>query len=229
MATGLPEPNPRPGSAAERGHLAAAALAVVGERGFQASSSELVVERAGLGPGAFHRHFEDLRDCCSQLYAEIAEDFNRSVFDAIARSEAERWRDRLRVAAYAVARYFNQHPEEVRFGVLGLLDAGEMLQVQREQRLKPLVDLIDEARQELANPGSISRSAAESTVGSIFALLLREVREHGRVRQAESLVPELMYIAVRPYFGENVAREELSMPPPPGVEPEPVSGRQART
>lgn len=224
-----PQPRPRPGSAEERERLAAAAAAVVGERGFQASSVELVAKRAGLDRAAFHRHFRDLRDCCAQVYTEVAEDLNEDIFGAIARSGTERWRDRLRVAAYAAARHFKEHPREVRFGVMGLLDGGEMFQVQREQHLEPLVDLVDEARAELEDPDSISRAAAESTVGSILGFLFREVKEHGRVREAETLVPELMYVAVRPYFGEDVAREELRIPPPPDPQPELLTGRQART
>ena len=34
-------------------------------------------------------------------------------------------------------------------------------------------------------------------------------------RSAVDFVPELMYVAVRPYVGEEVAREELAIPPPP--------------
>jgi AcrR family transcriptional regulator len=201
----------------------------VGERGFAGSSAELVAAQAGLDPEAFDRHFRDLRDCCSQIYSEISGDLTKVVFDAISESGARSWRDRLRAAGYAAARYLNEHPREIRFSVIGVLDAGEMLQVQREQRVKPMVDLVDEARWELADPGSISRAAAESTVGSILGFLLREVKEHGRVRGAESMVPQLMYVAVRPYFGEDVAREELSIPPPSLSETKISSGRQPRT
>lgn len=229
MPVELPERRPRPGSAGERERLAAAALAVVGERGFQASSVELVAERAGLDEDAFHRHFTDLRDCCSQLNAEISREFNEAVFSAIAASGARRWRDRLRVAGYAAARYFRQHPAEIRFSVTGLLDAGETVQAERERQLQPMVDLVDEARSELDDPESISRAAAESTVGSILGLLLREVKEHGRVRDGDAILPEVMYVAVRPYFGEDVAREELSIPPPSLPETDFSSGRQLRT
>lgn len=214
MPTGSITPSPLPGSRAERECLAAAATAVVADNGFEASSIELVVERAGLDRAAFHRHFTDLRDCCSQLLAGIIDDFNRLVFGAITRSGATCWRDRLRVAAYAAARFFRENPVKVRFSVTGILGAGEMVQVQREQHLNLMVDLVDGARQELDDPDSIGRAAAESTIGSVFGFLLKEVNEYGRVRSTKAIVPELMYLAVRPYFGEEVAREELSMPPP---------------
>jgi len=45
------------------------------------------------------------------------------------------------------------------------------------------------------------------------------VREgQGRLSSAPvELVPELMYGAVRPYLGEEAARRELTIPPPPDL------------
>lgn len=215
MAFAAPFGSPPPAhSAGERARLAAAVVAVVGSRGFEASSVDAVLERAELDGEAFARHFADLQQCCSQIYAGFVDDFNRFVFGEILASGADRWRDRLRVAAYAAARFFADHPDEVRFSVTGILGAGEMVQVQRERHLSLMVDFVDAARAELAEPASMSRAAAESTVGSIFGFLLKEVNVHGDARSAEALVPELMYIAVLPYFGEDAAREELTLPAP---------------
>jgi len=123
--------------------------------------------------------------------------------------------ERLRAAAYASARFFRENPRKVRFSVTGIILAGEKVQILREQHLKLMVDMIDSARAELLDPDSVSRAVAESIVGSIFGVLLKSVNEQGDARSAESFVSDLMYIAVRPYFGHAEALKELSVPPPP--------------
>jgi hypothetical protein len=41
--------------------------------------------------------------------------------------------------------------------------------------------------------------------------------------RAEDVVPDLMFVAVRPYLGHEAAREELSIPPPRDPDLEPVA------
>lgn len=206
--------SPRLDSDGERSRIVAAVLEVVTTSGFQADTLEIVLERASLNDAAFRRHFDDLQDCSMQMYAGYVEDFNRAVFGALQGSDAVTWRDRLRVAAYAAAYFFFDHLPEVRFCVIGLQETGEMAQVKREAHLQLMVDLIDAARQELDDPDSTSRATAESVVGSIFGVLTKEIGRPGGVRTPEAVVPELMFIAVRPYFGHETASEEIRMPPP---------------
>jgi AcrR family transcriptional regulator len=202
-----------PVGASERERVVAATVDLVLEQGYEATSVESILARAGVGRVEFERHFASKQDCCIQIYAGYIEEFNDAVFARIDASEP--WRERLRAAAYASARFFRDNPREVRYSVTGILAAGEMAQVMREQHLELMVDLIDSARAELPDPDSVSRAVAESVVGSIFGFLLKAVHKEGDARSAESFVPDLMYIAVRPYLGHPEALEELSIPPPP--------------
>jgi hypothetical protein len=61
----------------------------------------------------------------------------------------------------------------------------------------------------------MGRGVAEGVIGSIYGLLVKELQDGDGVAAAEGYVPEMMYLAVRPYLGHDVAREELSIPPPP--------------
>jgi AcrR family transcriptional regulator len=206
-------PQRRSDPSPERARIRAAMIDLVLEQGYEATDLEAVCARAGVDRAAFQRHFDDFDDCYMQLYQEHTAEFNLRVFGAF---EAEdQWRDGLRACAYAAARYLRDHPREVQFGVVQMFGAGPMAQAHRESHLHQIVDLIDQGRKELDDPDSMSRSVAEGVLGSIYGQLVKQLEAGAGTRTAESYVPGLMYIAVRPYLGHEIAREELSIPPPP--------------
>lgn len=194
--------------AGEREQFRAALTDLVLERGCEAVTVEMAIERAGLERGVFDRHFADLSDCLLDAYLAYSGDFDRRVFGAFEAEEG--WRDGMRAAAYAAARFVRDRPREIRFGAVALLQAGPVIQAHRANHLQRLVDLVDGARQELDDPDSLNRAVAEGVLGSINETVVRQLQS-GNVRAPEDYVPELLYIAVRPYFGHEAAREELEM------------------
>ncbi len=184
------------------------------QRGYGETSVEAVIERAGVRPADFERHFTGKQDCCLQIYLRNNELFDQRVQAAFAAQDS--WRDSLRAAGYAIADFFTDHPRRVRFNIAAVLEAGEMIAAQRDAYLQRLAGLVDAGRYELADPDSVPRSLAVSVVGSVFERLLRDIhRDDDAVVNPRDVVPELMYIAVRPYLGHEVALQELSIPPPP--------------
>jgi AcrR family transcriptional regulator len=200
-----------PGS--ERERIREATIDVVLECGNDGASVEAVTDRAEVDRATFDRHFEGLQDCVLEACWAHTNEFTVLVRAAFDREGS--WRDSLRAAAYAAARYLRDNPRIVRFGTLQLFQAGAMAQAARESHLHQMVDLIDAGRQELDDPDSIGRNVAEGVFGSIYELVVKEMQSGRGARSAEEFVPELMYIAVRPYLGHEAARDELSIPPPP--------------
>lgn len=208
------------GLAAERQRIAKAMLELVAEQGYAATTVKQVLERAEVSRADFKRLFAGKRNCFLQVYEELSERFGRCVFAAF-ESEDE-WRDGLRAAAYAAARWIRDHPREARYGALEMMAAGEFAQARRDETLRSFVDLIDSGREQLDKPDSVSRSMAEGVIGGIIGMLTKNLRRGIRVR-AEELVPDLMFLAVRPYLGHDAAREELRIPPPREPELEPAA------
>lgn len=199
--------------AAERKRVERAAFDLVLERGYASTTVEAVCERAGVSPEGFRRHFRDLQSCVGSVYTEINDEFDRAVQAAY--ETGEDWRSSLRATAYAAADFFAAHPREVRFCTVAIIDAGEMVAARRDANLQRFVDLIDAGRAELPDPEALGRSTAESAVGAIFERLLKNASRGGGVDTARALVPELMYLAVRPYVGHAEALKEFSISPPP--------------
>jgi AcrR family transcriptional regulator len=190
-----------------------AIIDLVVEGGYPETTIEAVVVRAGVKRADFERRFADKGDCCLRVYEAQLADLDRLVVGAYLSHEA--WRDRLRAAAYAAASYASDHPREVVFGEIQMREGSEMVQACRDAYLQRMVDLVDAGRAELDDPDSLGRVAAEQALGATYTLLLKRLQEERGTRAIREIVPELMYVAVRPYVGHEVAREELRIPPPP--------------
>jgi AcrR family transcriptional regulator len=196
----------------ERERICEAMVDVVLERGYEGATVGLVAARAGVSEETFRRHFADEAECFMAVFRRYVGVFESRVVGAFGREDD--WRAGLRAAAYAAAGYIRDYPRETRFGGIQILGAGPLPQAHSGNFLQRIVDLIDAGRQELDDPDSMSRGVAEGVLGSVYESLLREL-QRGEVRAPEDFVPELMYIAVRPYLGHEAAREELAIPPPP--------------
>jgi len=210
--------NGRPEQAGERQRIVAAMVELVAEQGYKATTVKQLLQRAGVKRADFRRLFSGKRACFLEAYEEMSERFASRVFTAF---EAEKeWRAGLRVAAYAAARWVGEHPREVRYATIETMAAGAFAVERREATLRRFVELLDAGREQLDEPDSVSRAMAEGIVGGILGMLTKNLRQEVRARP-EDFVPELMFLAIRPYLGHEAAREELSMPPPreAGLEP----------
>jgi len=196
---------------AERQRIVAAMVELVAERGYAATTVKQLLERAGVTRADFRRHFAGKQACFLAVYDEMNERFAARVFAAF-ESESE-WRDGLRAAAYAAARWVGEHPREARYATVETMAAGEFAVARREAALRRFVDLIDAGREQGDETGAVSRAMAEGIVGGILGMLTKNLRRQTQVRP-EEFVPGLMFLAVRPYLGQEAAREELSIPPP---------------
>ena len=194
----------------QRARICEALIALVAERGYEPTTVEMIVKRAGVTRVDFERHFADRQDCFDQLWEEMNADYIaglRRHFDGDGP-----WRDRLRVSAYFVLRYFLKDLTRATFFLVGALGAGELAVARRDRQIAVGIDLMDAARAELPDPDSVPRAQAEAVVGTIYQTLFATARKSDPKRAIE-LVPQLMYIAVMPYFGVKAAEEELRRGP----------------
>lgn len=213
--------NGRPDPDAERRQqIVAAMIELVVEHGYGATTVKQLLARAGVSRADFRRLFAGKRACFLAVYEEIGQSFTGAVFAAFEREGG--WRDGLRAAAYAAARWVGEHPREARYATVETMMAGEFAVARREATLRRFVDLIDAGREQAEDPEPASRAMAEGVVGGILGMLSKNLRRGTRARP-EDFVPELMFLAVRPYLGIEAAREELTIPPPPEPGREPLA------
>jgi AcrR family transcriptional regulator len=205
-----------PGSAPARERLLDALLDEVVENGYPGATVQGVCARAGAEREDFNRCFPSLEDCAVAVLDRVMERIEPTVRRAY--ESQERWPDSLRAFSYATARWIVENPKETRFAAVGLLAAGEMAQARREAGFRTFLDVIDAGRLELEDPDSVPALTAERVIGSFATMLTHRIPD--QQFNPYDFVPELMYMAVRPYLGAEAARRELSIPPPPGAEEE---------
>jgi hypothetical protein len=124
----------------------------------------------------------------------------------------ESWRGRLRATAYATLEILTEDEAVTNF-VINAVRYGERSRLMVEEAVNSLFDLLDEGRAERSDPEAISRATAESLGSSIFAQIY-SAAGLGLAIRAE-VVPQMLYTALLPYLGPEVAAEELAIPPPP--------------
>ncbi|HWW68098.1 MAG TPA: TetR/AcrR family transcriptional regulator [Solirubrobacterales bacterium] len=195
------------------------------ERGFKHVELDDLLARAGLDRPVFDRHFADLEDCFFQVFKFEVDRYQREA--APDREPLTDWRGRVRASAYALFRFLAADQRLGRFVLVESRVAGERTQVFAGQQIEALFDLIDEGRQELADPGSITRATAEAIGGGVFNQLYAVIGRGAPLPPEREIVPQLMYCIVLPYAGRDAAHEELAIPPPPSpAEPSPPLARR---
>jgi AcrR family transcriptional regulator len=194
--------------------ISAAVIAAIFERGYQGASVEEFLQRSGITAAEFDRRFDGKRDATLRVFEAYIDDFvtrARTAFES-----SPDWPENLRATAYEVVRWIGRYPEAAWFGMVGVLEAGDMALVRREEVFKWCASLIDRGRAVAPDPEAVPRSAPLIAIGAIVEML-RRYEEGSLIADPIATVPELMYAAVRPYLGEEAARRELEIPPPPDL------------
>lgn len=179
-------------------------LEAVGTNGYEQTTVEDVIRSAGLYRQAFYDSFEGKEDCYLQAidagsaWAELA------MREAAA--GAATWRGHLRGALTGLLRFLDEEPEIGRALLVEVHAAGQAAVERRTEAMERAAAMIDLAREESA--AAAPAISAEAVVAGILAVL------HTRLAAQQTdgfarLLPELMYLAVLPYFGAEAAAEEM--------------------
>lgn len=188
-----------------RDQLSAACIEVVARNGYRRSTVEQICACAGVDRSTFESYFEDLEDCFCQVFEQLGSNFLAEMATVFASQGT--WREQLREIAYYFLDYLEADHPRARITVVEVLFAGERAQLLRDNVFAALYAFIDLGRQELADPDSLSPAMATRVGGAIFAQMRMAV-EKGEFDALPRLVPDLMYNAVLPYLGPEVALQE---------------------
>lgn len=179
------------------------------EHGYDAVSVAEIAARAGGSVAGFESFFPSKLTCAVAILEGIAESNLAAVRGAFDGEPA--WPDSLRAAAYAHAAWIAENPKKMHFGLLETLWASELTGALRDHLFGEYIAMVDAGREVADDPDSIPAFTAVGVVGSVTEVITRRLGEESG-RELVDLVPEMMYLAVRPYLGDEVARRELTAP-----------------
>jgi AcrR family transcriptional regulator len=179
-------------------------LEAVGTLGYEQATVQDAITTAGLYRQAFYDNFEDKEDC--YLHAiDAGSEWIEIAMRRAAEGEPS-WRGRLRGALHGLLSFLDEEPEIGRALFVEVHAGGERAVEKRTLAMQRAAEMVDGARGE--SDGVAPAISAEAVVAGILAVL------HTRLaaRQTEgfaALLPELMYLAVLPYFGPEAAAAEM--------------------
>jgi AcrR family transcriptional regulator len=179
-------------------------LESVGRQGYEQTSVQDALDAAGLYRQAFYDSFDDKEDCYLQALDAGSAWVELAMREATTGSST--WRQHLRGALAALLSFLDEQPEIGRALLVEVHAAGPKAVERRTEAMERAARLIDLAREE--SDDTAPAISAEAVVAGILAVL------HARLSSKElgefmRLLPELMYLAVLPYFGAEAAAAEM--------------------
>ncbi len=177
----------------------------VGSNGYDVTSVRTVLDSTGLYRQAFYDLFPD-KDAC---YLE-AFDFGVARLEEQVQAAAapeKTWQGKLRAGLGALLQALDGEPDLGRALIVEVHAAGPKALEKRSKAMKRITDFIDSAR---ASTGGESPPpiAPEGIVAGIHAVVHARLAT-GANEGFRELLPEFMYFAVLPYFGADVAEQEM--------------------
>ena len=191
---------------AKRQRILEGMLEVVGEVGYDRVSVRAVLERTGLYRQAFYDHFRCKHECYLKAYDAALARIEGDVGAAI--SLRPSWRERLRTGLGTLLDFLDAEPLVARALIVEVHPAGSDALARRAAALARAHAFLDRAREEPGANASAPPIVAGAVASGIHAVV------HSRLATGERsgfrpLLPELMYVAVLPYFGDRAARAEM--------------------
>src|SRR5215211_6738125 len=175
-------------------------LIAVGTHGYERTTVLDALTQAGLYRQAFYDSFTDKEDCYLQ-----ALDAGSAWVELAMRNAATgetTWRRQLRGGLAGLLRFLDEQPAMGRALLVEVHAAGPRAVAKRTEAMARASSMVDLAREE-SDQGAPAISAEAVTAGILAVLHSRLASEQtgGYLR----LLPELMYLAVLPFFGAEAA------------------------
>ncbi len=192
--------------AVQRERLLAATMRAAAEIGYADFNVQNVLDRAGVSRPTFYEHFKNKED--GFLAALDAAALRLRGRLELAAERGNGWRERLRAALEELLRFTEEEPDAAMVLVVDARAASPSALQRRDELLDHFARCLDrQVRGSLG--GSPSTISAAGIVGGIESLIYSRLYR-GEMGNLGSLLPSLMYFAVLPYEGHEVANEEMN-------------------
>jgi AcrR family transcriptional regulator len=187
--------------------LERAVLEASGEVGYQNLTVQLVLDRARASRSAFYNLFRSKEQCYERAYAVAAEELAERLLGAC--DEQGTWRPGFVAALRRLARFAEEEPLLANGLFAQARVAGGGACAKRKEVFERLSRAVDLARREpMSSRHSPPPIAAEFIVSAIEEAMVSSLARRVPADFAAA-VPDLNYLAVSIYFGEEEARETL--------------------
>jgi AcrR family transcriptional regulator len=190
----------------QRERLLEAAVRVVAEKGYAATTVADLTREAGISRTTFYAMFEDKEACFLAAYDGVADALIRRI--AKAYEAEERWPQRARAGLAVLLAALTEEPAIARLALVDVGAAGPAAQRRYRAALQRLTPLFEEGRDFAPGGRSLPANTSRMAIGAVAGLISDELAE-GRAEYLPSLLSDLLFATLVPYIGPAAAAREV--------------------
>jgi len=190
----------------QRERLLEAAVRIVAEKGYGATTVADLTREAGISRTTFYAMFKDKEACFLAAYDSVVDALVRRVTNAY---EAEqRWPDRARAGLAALLDSLAEEPAIARLALVDVGAAGPAAQRRYRAALQRLTPLFEEGRDFAPGGRALPANTSRMAIGAVAGLIADELAE-GREEYLPKLLSDLLFATLMPYIGPAAAAREV--------------------
>jgi AcrR family transcriptional regulator len=189
----------------QRDRLLDAAVNVVAEKGYGATTVADLTKDAGVSRTTFYELFEDKEACFLAAYDTAADVLARRISAAFETQEA--WPDRVRAGLIVLLESLAIEPRVARLALVDVGSAGPRAQRRYRAALQRMTPFFDEGRDFAPGGRRLPANTSRMVIGAVTGLVADEI-EAGRAERLPDLLPEILFATLVPYVGPVAAARE---------------------
>lgn len=190
----------------QRERLLEAAIRVVAEKGYAATTVADLTREAGVSRTTFYEHFEDKGACFLAAYDNAVDTLVRRV--GAAYESQERWPERARAGLEALLATLADEPDLARLALVDISSAGPLAQRRYRAAVQRLTPLFDEGRDFAPAGRTLPANTSRMAIGAVTGLISDELVA-GRAEYLPELLSDLLFATLVPYIGPEAAAREV--------------------
>jgi AcrR family transcriptional regulator len=190
----------------QRERLLEAAIRVVAEKGYAATTVADLTREAGISRTTFYAMFEDKEGCFLAAYDGIIDALVRRV--TVAYEAEEGWPNRARAGLAELLDALAEEPAIARLALVEVGAAGPAAQRRYRAALQRLTPFFDEGRDFAPGGRNLPANTSRMAIGAVAGLISDEVIE-GRAEYLPDLLSEVLFATLMPYIGPAAATREV--------------------
>jgi AcrR family transcriptional regulator len=183
-----------------RERILAAMFEIVAERGYQATTIEHIVKKAGISRATFYENFENREHCLLAGFAEAEKELRRRI--ATATGRVEDWPSRIRAALEAFLGCCAEQPAIARTCLVEALTVGPVAIEPYEWALTSFAPLFAEGREHSDGAAELPGDLEDLIIGGLLSMVHRRLLRD-EIAEIPKLLPAMLGLALLPYLGEQ--------------------------
>jgi AcrR family transcriptional regulator len=189
----------------QRERLLEAAVRVVAEKGYGATTITDLTREAGISRTTFYAMFEDKEACFLAAYDGVADALVRRISEAYEAEEG--WPRRARAGLEALLEALAEEPDIARLALVDAGAAGPAAQRRYRAALQRLTPFFEEGRDFAPAGRNLPANTSRMAIGAVAGLIADELAA-GRAGRLSDLLSDVLFATLVPYIGPAAAARE---------------------